>query len=1525
MRRFPLLEVEGRQEGVGMIGRKLCRFSVGIAMLVALPGVVNAQGTCSGGAGTVTCTGGAGSQVIDTNNDSNSAQPTIPAQSNFPSTINVTGGGAAVKTVSITLHGYTSVFDTTGTNNFLGSFEMGLMLVSPSNHNLEVLRAVGNPNVGENDITVTLADGNTLAPDGNTFNGTWTSGTYSPASYTAEEPEPNYTQAGAPALQHAAGTGTDSNLNGHSTFNSVNGVFTGDTINGNWKLYLVSDALLETNVKFTSWDITITYTAASESSTTTLSSSATTAFTSSPGNSVTLTATVTGSGTPTGTVTFMNGSNTLSCSGGNQTLSSNQATCITSFTTEGLQSLSATYSGDSTFVGSSGTDGVFTYNHATNPTGTTYCNSGTITDGSGLVDVKPYPSVIFVGDGTSNSPSISSNSVDTVSLTLKNFQSNDANGLHMLLVSPDGSHTLDFWGEAGGGAASLGNYNLQDGSVAVPNSAISPGTYSATDNFTTDNFTLGTPIPAPAPQPPATFSKAEPAGTSTFESSFVGATANGTWLLYVDDEGTTQSPTSTTANMAGWCINISPASGAGTSTTLVSSPTEFATKGSLVTFTATVTSNTSVNEGTVTFTENGTPLVGAPNSGVASVSAGVASISTSSLPEGDHKITATYHDASATFNDSIGTENMRVDAATPTPTLSGTTWTYCNTAGITIPAGTVFTNDVGPAAPNPSNIFVTNLAGTINTVTLTLKNLSVEFPGDLESLLVGPNGNSVPGTAQTLDFFSPNDGVNLNPISNQTLAIADVFAPVPANAGSGTSVGTQIGPTSNGPTSYTASLFYTLPGTFNHATNQGNFDFNGAVHGVYTDANPNGTWSLYFDQTTHHTGDSAGSWCMNFTENAPAVSVVKSHTGPNPGNHFAQGGTGSFSIVITNNGPGPTGDPDGNHPMTVQDTLASDFTVGTLPTGTPWNCGAVGQTVTCTSHNAVADGSSYPTLTIPVSVSASAATSDTNTASAGGAGVNSTNSNTDTVTIDAAPVLAISKSPNGTFTQGQTGTWDITVSNTAANGSTSGTTTVVDTLPSGYTLTNFGGTGWGCSGTTTVTCSSNQQVAGGSSFNPLVLSVLVPAASPTSVTNNAVAFGGGDLTHTNSGNGATTFSTVTVAQVPAKIVINGTQTQSTGINTAFGSLAVTVEDAGNVAIKNYSPVVFTATTGSNGQSGIFGNTTGTTSISANGSGIADPGTFTANGKVGSYSVGVVAGGVTNSFTLTNTGTAATVTNVTSTTANGSYTVGAMINVSVTFSKAVNVTGTPLLALNSGGTASYVSGTGTATLSFLYTVGAGQNSTHLDATSSSALTLNGGTIIDGSGTAAILTLPAPGAAGSLGANTNIVIDTTSPTVVSYSVDFGIETYNLIGASRTTHLPWSMTGITVVFSKPIASATTASLSGISATGLSGLGTNTLTWTFGAITNATLSTVLAGSGANAIKDTAGNGLAGGTGFSQAFSVLYGDFTGDGAVTAADLLGVTAATKQAYNLFADINGDGVVNTADATIVKVQEGATQH
>jgi hypothetical protein len=83
-------------------------------------------------------------------------------------------------------------------------------------------------------------------------------------------------------------------------------------------------------------------------------------------------------------------------------------------------------------------------------------------------------------------------------------------------------------------------------------------------------------------------------------------------------------------------------------------------------------------------------------------------------------------------------------------------------------------------------------------------------------------------------------------------------------------------------------------------------------------------------------------------------------------------------------------------------------------------------------------------------------------------------------------------------------------------------------------------------------------------------------------------------------------------------------------------------------------------------------------------------------------------------------------------------------------------GTPTLALNDGGTATYVSGSGTSALTFSYTVAAGQSTADLTVT---ALNLNGGAINDGAGNAAVVTGAVTNPAGVL------VIDGIAPTVSS----------------------------------------------------------------------------------------------------------------------------------------------------------------
>jgi len=121
----------------------------------------------------------------------------------------------------------------------------------------------------------------------------------------------------------------------------------------------------------------------------------------------------------------------------------------------------------------------------------------------------------------------------------------------------------------------------------------------------------------------------------------------------------------------------------------------------------------------------------------------------------------------------------------------------------------------------------------------------------------------------------------------------------------------------------------------------------------------------------------------------------------------------------------------------------------------------------------------------------------------------------------------------------------------------------------------------------------------------------------------------------------------------------------------------------------------------------------------------------------------------------------TITNVSSSKPDGTYGVGEIITITITFSESVYVTGTPQLTLETGSVDTiidYTSGSGTTTLVFTYVVASGDNSGDLGYESVNALSLNGGSIKDSVGNDAVLMLPTPGTAGSLSFNKNLIIDT-----------------------------------------------------------------------------------------------------------------------------------------------------------------------
>ncbi len=113
------------------------------------------------------------------------------------------------------------------------------------------------------------------------------------------------------------------------------------------------------------------------------------------------------------------------------------------------------------------------------------------------------------------------------------------------------------------------------------------------------------------------------------------------------------------------------------------------------------------------------------------------------------------------------------------------------------------------------------------------------------------------------------------------------------------------------------------------------------------------------------------------------------------------------------------------------------------------------------------------------------------------------------------PDLTITKSHSGTFSEGNNGTYTITVSNVGTRSSVD-TITVVDTLPAGLGFVSGTGTGWTVSAVGQVVTArlASALAAGGNSSFQLV--VTVGAAAVPSVVNRSHISGGGEINLANN-------------------------------------------------------------------------------------------------------------------------------------------------------------------------------------------------------------------------------------------------------------------------------------------------------------------------------------------------------------------------------------------------------------------------
>jgi hypothetical protein len=153
-----------------------------------------------------------------------------------------------------------------------------------------------------------------------------------------------------------------------------------------------------------------------------------------------------------------------------------------------------------------------------------------------------------------------------------------------------------------------------------------------------------------------------------------------------------------------------------------------------------------------------------------------------------------------------------------------------------------------------------------------------------------------------------------------------------------------------------------------------------------------------------------------------------------------------------------------------------------------------------------------------VDVAANAAASVTNTATVSGGGelntANDSASDPTTIAPGAKPDLTVSKSHAATFQQSDTARTYVLLASNIGTGSTVGTVSVVDLLPTGLSASAISGAGWSCT-LATLTCTRGDALSAGGSYPPITVTVDVAANAAASVTNTATVSGGGELNTAN--------------------------------------------------------------------------------------------------------------------------------------------------------------------------------------------------------------------------------------------------------------------------------------------------------------------------------------------------------------------------------------------------------------------------
>lgn len=586
------------------------------------------------------------------------------------------------------------------------------------------------------------------------------------------------------------------------------------------------------------------------------------------GSSVTFIATVSavapGSGTPTGTVTFLDGGSPI----GTGTLLSGLATLATSALAVGNHTITSTYGGDATFIGSTGSltsnpevidkDGTtVTLTSSQNPSvfGQSVTFTATVS-GSGT----PTGTVTFLDGGTAIGAGTLAGGVTTFATSTL------TTGNHTITATYGGDGSFN-----GGTGALTGTPQVVDkaNTTTIAESSLNPSVYGQSVTFVA-LVTASLPGAGTATGTVTFLDGGTPIGTGSLVS---GVARFMTSALAVGDHTitTTYAGDGNFNGSAGaQTDNPQVVSAADTSTSVTSSqnPSVF---GESVTFTATlspVSPGSGTPTGTVTFLDSGMSI------GTGSLTGGVATLATSTLGVGSHSITTTYG-GDAGFNGSDGAltgtpqvvtkANTTTTVSSTSPSIVGQAVTFTATLAVTAPgAGTptgnfAFTSDgvavagCGTVAVATGTCVITETAAGTHTAVAT-------YSGDADF------ATSTGSTTQSVNIASTTTVLTLSPASGV----------VGGENVTGTAVVTAVAPGTGTPTgSVTFFDGSTVIGSTTLVSGAGGDE------ATFTSAFTTGTHSITatYNADTDYSGSTSSPSTLDVTAGSASVSLSSS---PNP-------------------------------------------------------------------------------------------------------------------------------------------------------------------------------------------------------------------------------------------------------------------------------------------------------------------------------------------------------------------------------------------------------------------------------------------------------------------------------------------------------------------------------------------------------------------------------------------------------------------------------------------------------------------